>query len=68
VPLAGSSSGGGGGGCVLSADMHQDPAFPLFLLAALAYGFQRRKITGFEPMDETQTVYQSILSEHRKTA
>jgi hypothetical protein len=46
VPLADSSGGGGGGGggggCVLNAAVNKDPAFPLFLLAALVYRFRRR--------------------------
>ncbi|MEA2079464.1 MAG: choice-of-anchor U domain-containing protein, partial [Pseudomonadota bacterium] len=43
VPLAGSSSGGGGG-CVLNTAVDKDPAFPLFMLAALLYRFRRRPV------------------------
>ena len=45
VPLADSSGGGGGGGgCVLNTAVSKDPAFPLFLLAALVYRFRRHPV------------------------
>jgi hypothetical protein len=44
VPLADSSGGGGGGGCVLNTAVNKDPAFPLFMLAALVYRFRRRPV------------------------